>query len=517
MLDRRTGVVAAICAVTLLTAALAPIQDRVGLLNVGLVFILLTLLISVVWEWPAGLFAALINNLALNFFFVPPLHRFAVRDAQDVTGLVLFLIVSAVGSFLLSRARLAAVEARQREAETHALLRLNRAMIARPEPSSALDALCEELTHAYNATAAAVIARRAAGWDVVAFAGDATSSVPPDPAQRAVAEQAIVSGSIRWHGPPAFGQPRRIRIIRPALRRDRATTGTSTVFAPLLIAGHALGVLRLEAPAAGAATAHPRLLEAFAIEAALALQRYDLSRDAAHAEGLRETDRMKNALITSISHDLKTPLAAIKTAVGSLLDESVAWTAADRAAFLQVIDTESDRLDAVISDILDLNRVESGALQLQLRPVHVATLIEDARERTAHALRGRPLHLDVSDDLWVTADESLLLHALVNLLQNAAKFSPADAEIRVSAHAFAANVTISVEDNGPGVLPEDLPHVFERFYRSASRQPGQGGSGLGLAIVKAFVELSGGSVGVENTRHGATFWIKLPAREGVPA
>ncbi|MDE3094763.1 MAG: DUF4118 domain-containing protein [Chloroflexota bacterium] len=509
------GVVVTVLGTAALTAVLAPVHERVGLLNEGLLFLLLTLLVSATWGREVGLFAAVLANLALNFFFVPPLHRFTVAAPANVFALSVFLVVSVVGSSLLSSARQAADEARRREAETQVLLGLSRALIGQTEPTAALAALCREVVNAFAATGASVLSAGAGGFQVLASAGRASAARNADAQERIMAERAVALGAITRLGQTSLGAARRIRIVLPAGQRRIKEMGDGIAFVPLRIADRTVGVLRLDGPiGASAFRDHPdQLLTAFAGEAALGVQRAELSQAASHADALKQAGEMKTALMTSISHDLKTPLAGIKTAVSSLLDTSVRWSPDDVNAFLSTIDSQADRLDRVISDILDLNRIESGVIAPVVRPADARRLLEEAAERTALVTGGRRVIIDAPEELYVAADRSLLLQALVNLIENAAKYSTPGGSIQLGARAAGRTAELSVEDEGPGIPPADLPHVFERFYRAAEQSRRVKGSGLGLAIVKGFVTLSGGSVRVESSPSATRFVIELPRAE----
>jgi len=258
-----------------------------------------------------------------------------------------------------------------------------------------------------------------------------------------------------------------------------------------------------------------RLLAPFAAEAALAVQRVEMTQAASRAEALKEADELKSALMASISHDLKTPLAGIKTAVSSLLDTSVSWSPSDAEEFLRTIDSETDRLNHLLSDILDLNRLEAGAIRPLLRQINAGDLLIEAKNRTESVTAGRRVIIDAGDGLTVRGDESLLVQALVNLIENAAKYSAAGGSITLSVQRRGLSAEFTVADEGPGMPPADIPHVFEPFYRGNGAGKRTQGSGLGLAIVKGFVGLSDGTVRVENSPRGARFVISLPL--GAPA
>jgi two-component system sensor histidine kinase KdpD len=284
-------------------------------------------------------------------------------------------------------------------------------------------------------------------------------------------------------------------------------------FVPLKLGDQILGVLRVDGPIGESPfRSEPEgLLAAVASEAAIAVQRTELARQAAHAQALREADQMKNALMASISHDLKTPLAAIKGAIASVRDRSVRWSEEDIDAFNETIESQADRLNRVISDILDLNRIESGSLKPEQEPVLALDLLQTARDITLLQTKGREVTIEAPPALTALTDEGLITQALVNLVENAAKYALPGSAIHLKAAGTDGQVVLTVEDEGPGIAPQDLPFVFERFYRAEEHSRRIKGSGLGLTIVKAFVELCGGTVGVESSPGGTRFMISLPA------
>jgi two-component system sensor histidine kinase KdpD len=516
--DNRWGTAAAVAGTAVLTGALAPFQSRIGLLNEGLAFLLLTVLIAATWGWQVGLFAALLTNLTLNFFFIPPLHTFTVSHPGNVIGLLVFLIVSIVAGSLLSRARVATRTAQRRQAETAVLLELSRELIGRSDPNDALAALCEIAVRSLQARGASVLSLSNGAWTVLSSSGSELARRVPDRSEGQMAQQAIASGELTWLGQMGLSERRR-RILRPGPAGRMVEVTEGVAFVPLRIGERALGVLRVDGPIGDTAFRERPgdLLHAFAREAALAVQRVELAYEAAHAEALRQADEMKSALLTSVSHDLKTPLAGIKAAVSSLLDQSVLWSQEDIQSFLETIDSQSDRLNRVISDILDLNRIEAGVITPVRRTMSARQLLEEAVERSRTALAGRSISIEAGESLLVEADTSLVLQALVNLIENAANYSSASGAIRLAANASPNGVELSVADEGPGIAEADLPHIFERFYRGAEQGARVKGSGLGLAIVKGFVTLSGGTVRVESSAGGTRFVITLPAAVGAGA
>jgi two-component system sensor histidine kinase KdpD len=374
-------------------------------------------------------------------------------------------------------------------------------------------ALCEEVIRSFAAPGAAVLTRAEREWQVLAYAGDSTAGRLPDSEERPPLERAASTGAFEGLGFTGLSRTRRRRIIVPRGREAAYHLERSVAFVPLKLGERVLGVLRVDGPIGDSPfRSEPEgLLAAVASEAAQAVQRAELASEAAHAQALREADEMKTALMASISHDLKTPLAAIMGAIASVRDKSVAWADEDIEAFNETIESQADRLNRVISDILDLNRIESGSLKPEQEPVRAVDLLETARDVTMPQTKGREVTVEAPATLKALADESLITQALVNLIENAAKYSNPGAAIHLNATRQDSRVVITVEDEGPGISREDLPYVFERFYRAEEHSRRVKGSGLGLTIVKAFVELCGGTVGVESSPKGTKFIIRLPA------
>jgi two-component system sensor histidine kinase KdpD len=427
-------------------------------------------------------------------------------------ALMVFLAVSAVGGTLLAASRRSAREARQRQTQAEAVLALTRSLSGEIEPDAALRTLCRELTRVLDAPGVSVLSKAGAEWTVLAGAGRGDAMRMPDPDERAMAERAIASRETTGLG-EGIDEHRRRRIVVPRGRDAALRQSRAIALVPLTLGTETRGVLRLDGPLGESpfrGNLEP-LLSAVAGEAAVTIHRIELSRAAAQAEALSQADEMKTALMASISHDLKTPLAGIKAAISSLLDQRIQWSGEDVAAFYATIDAQSDRLNRVISDILDLNRIESGDLVPDQSSVSARDLLEAARDATAFEARGREVSIDVAPELHVVADRALITQALVNLIENAIKYSTAGGAIRLVAQPGAEGVAeIAVEDEGPGIPKEDLPFVFQRFYRAEGSRRIRG-SGLGLTIVKGFVELCGGSVSVTSSEAGTRFVLTLPA------
>jgi two-component system sensor histidine kinase KdpD len=482
-----------------LTLVLAPLLDEDHILNVALLYLLLTLLTSAVWGYAVGLFAAVLSDVLVNFFFLPPLHRVTVHEPENVAGLLIFLAVAVTGASMLALLRRQAAVATSREAEARILRDLAHEMALALTPQDALGRLCHLIVSAFQCEGCAVL-QGAEPWRVVAAVGVAPpAALPRDEAS--IAHEAASREQII-----GLGAPRRRRFIRGARPEHRRL-----LFVPFPAEARFRGVLRISGELrAPALIDQERLLFAFANEASLALDRVRLAEEAREAETLRQADEFKSVLLSSVSHDLRSPLTAIKAAVGNLRDDGVQWSPEDVRSFLKAIETQTDRLIAIVSDLLQISRLEGGAVPTEIEPVQVSLLLGDAVAGSRPATTGRELTIDAPEQLWVAADYGLLLQALGNLIDNAARYSVPGGGIHLAAEQAGANVRIKVSDEGPGIPSEDVPHVFEKFYRGVQSKR-TSGTGLGLSIVQAMVELCGGSISVRSTSAGTEFTVVLPA------
>jgi two-component system sensor histidine kinase KdpD len=286
------------------------------------------------------------------------------------------------------------------------------------------------------------------------------------------------------------------------------------LYTPVTLGAERLGVLRLGPRANGEALPHDdlRLLEAFARGAAAAIDRRRLLEAATQAEVLRRSDALKTALLGTVSHDLRTPLAALKTGITALLQGDVRW---DRQAQLEILSAsndEVDRLTRLISNVLDLSRIEAGALVPDRQWYEIGELINDSVRRAGAGLEAHLVAVDIADgDLPMNVDYVQMQQVLANLLDNAAKYSPAGSRIRVTGGVEGAAYVIRVHDAGPGIPASEADRIFSKFYRLAGRRTG---TGLGLAICKGLVDAHGGCIAVENPgRPGAVFAVSLPIAE----
>ncbi|MEP7216694.1 MAG: ATP-binding protein, partial [Anaerolineaceae bacterium] len=483
-----------------LTVLLVWLLDERHILDIALLYLLVCLVSAAIWGYRVGLPSAIVADLLVNFFFVQPLHTLTVQDPSQAVALVLFLAVAAVGAGMLELLRRQVAVAAASQAETSLLLDLSKQAAEAISPQDAMNRLCTAMARAVKVKGCAIL-RHDATWSVVAAFGDDTLNRE---------ESHLAAESLRTGEVVRFG-----RAVRGRVRSQPSKYGQrSLTFVPFRRQEE--GVLRFDGTVRPPALVDvDRLLLVFADEASLALHRARLAREAQRIEALQRADEFKTVLLSSVSHDLRSPLTAIKASVGSLRDHSVDWTSEDRESFLETIESQTDRLTTTVSALLEMSRLEGGVVQPSLEPIEVRSLLEEAVRAAGSSLDGHEVRVRADSALWLRADYGLILQSLVNLLSNAGKYSVSGGAIGVAAESSRGRVRMAVADAGPGIPPAELPHVFEKFYRGSGAQRAQG-TGLGLSIVKSMVDLCGGSVQVQSGERGTTFSISLPAASAPP-
>jgi two-component system sensor histidine kinase KdpD len=436
----------------LLTLVLAQLRDQLELPSVMLLFLLLIATVAAVGGlWP-GLAGALGGFLLVNWFFITPHHTFTIAEAEDVLALFVFLAVGAIVSSFVALAAQRAAEGARARAEAEALARLG--------GSSTVGALLEGLCRLLGLEGASVLGRSEGGWRIDSASG---SLYPERPEAGDAQVELDDEHMLALIGPPVRGED------RPVL----------DAFAREITASIHLGELEAEVKAAGTLSA---------------------------------ASELRAAILSAVSHDLRTPIAAIKASVTSLLQQDVDWTPEARREFLATIDEETDRLNSLVGNLLDMSRLQAGGLEISPTPVGLEEVLPAALRSLG--ADDDSVHLEVSDSLpRVLADPGLLERALANLIQNALRFSPQDTPTRVTAGAIDGLVDVRVTDRGPGVPPAERERLFLPFQRLGDSAQGEG-VGLGLAVAKGFVEAMGGEIEIEDTPGGGlTFVVRLQAAE----
>jgi two-component system, OmpR family, sensor histidine kinase KdpD len=438
-------------AVAVATGAVAALQSTTHPAGLGAIYLLAVLEVAIRRGEGPALAAALLSFLTLNFFFVTPRYRLAIAHSQDVVELVVFLIVAVVVGRLAVTSRLRAAQAESRarlasarEREATLLAEVASAILAGDHLSAQLSSIGERVANATGATGAEV-----------AFG--------PEPGEAAN------------------------RVAVPLRTRERPTW----LLIDRDLTWHPEDVQRLSEPLAGLIS--------------LALERERLTEQAAETEAARRAERARTAILHAISHDLRSPLTAITTASSGL--RSPGLTASERSELRDVIDAEARRLARMVDDLLDLSKIEAGALTPQEDWCDLHDVLASA---AAHLRSDRPIEFALPGALpLIRADPAQLERVFWNLIENAVKFSPPGSPVRLDAVTAGDSVTVRVTDAGRGIADRDRARVFEPFFRG--RGATGSGSGLGLAICRGFVEANGGSISVQSTPGpGTTFAVSLP-------
>jgi len=491
-------------------------------LSISLLFLVPVLFASVVGGRRAGVLIAVVAIVVWDWFFIPPFYTVTVASPRDLLALLVFLVVALLVGQLSNLTRRRTEEAVQRAHSSEALYDLSLALIARRDPGEVLTTLTARLrvTFALEACAVLLPDGPTGGWRTAAAAGRVPLDLSVEQSRDMAATVAWVadSGQASWVGQMAGTGLRDGHLVRPHVRQARAH------FLPLRVGACSVGVLELvhgTGVRPDADRAH--LLETFANGAALALEQARLAQEEQAVAVARETDRLRTALLSSVSHDLRTPLAGIKAAASSLLQTDVRWGEEDRRAFITDIDGEADRLTRLVSNLLDLSRIEAGAIRADKEWEDVGELVGRVTRRLAPRFVDHPIVRDIPADLPpVRLDAVQMEQVLTNLLENAAKYSPAGTPITVAAYAERESadtvaLRLSVVDRGAGIPRSAQARIFDKFYRVAGAARHASGTGMGLAIVKGLVEANGGRVAVASAPGaGSTFTVILPLERGTP-
>src|SRR5215210_6914415 len=434
-------------AVTALTGIMFAFRAQLGVLNVLLLYLLLTFFLALSAGLWSAVLSAILGFLAFDFFFIPPFHTLDVAAPDHVLALFVYLGVAVVTVHLVSGMR-DRTEQALRESHRMALLaELNAALIGDVTLEAILARIAERIVTVYGAQGCRVLVR---GEDeVLRTAAFFPPQIGPDVDRTglSLAEWAVA------HRIPAGRSGRGGRIVgRNPATPASPSGGADVLYLPITTADRIAGVLEVTGrPGRGAFRAEDQqTLMTFVDQAALALERARMSQEAAQASALAQSDELKSALLAAVSHDLRTPLASIKASATSLLDDSVAWDEETRHDFLQAIDEETDRLTLMVSNLLDLSRIEGGALRPQKDWYDIDELILDVRARLAPRTRGHPLAITVDPDLpLLRFDYVQIAQVLVNLIENAVKYTPDGTPIAIAAHQISGAIEISVHDDGP--------------------------------------------------------------------
>jgi two-component system sensor histidine kinase KdpD len=452
-----------------------------------------------------GLFPSLVaciaSVLAYNFFFLPPLYTFTISDPENVVALFFFLVVAIITSNLTARMRSQAVTARQRAQTTAELYAFSRKLAGVVGLDDLLWATSYQIASMLRVRVVMLLPENANGSIVV------RGGYPPEDD---LDEADLAAARWSWDR------------NRPAGRGADTLPGAKRLFLPLRTGRSTVGVLGIDRDAPGPLLTpdEQRLLDALADQAAVAIERIKLAADVDEARILAETERLRSALLTSISHDLRTPLAAILGAVTSLRSYGELYDQGVRDELVSTIQDEAERLNRFVTNLLDMTKLEAGVLEPNLAMIDLGEIVGTVLERGRKVLANHRIVVDIAADLpMLQLDFVLFEQVLFNLLDNAAKYAPPETTITLRSQRRGDKIAIEVLDEGSGIAAEHLAHIFEKFYRIRRADRQRAGTGLGLAICRGFVEAMGGTVEAANRsdRSGAIFTIMLPIPADAPS
>ena len=439
-------------------------------------YLLPVVISSVLWGLGPGALAALLSFLALNYFFVPPYYTLLVHRTEDLLVLIVFLGVSITIGQLVGRVSKSLSDSHAREREAIHLYELTVHLAGLQDEQSIASAIAERT----------LIVLRARRVDVLVEA----------------------QGQVPAH---------HVRM------EDRSRPGqvhneTPTYLCPLQSSRGLLGEIQVWREGVSLGAVEVRLIGTFASQGVTALERLRLSQAASRARLLEDSDRFKSSLLSSVSHELRTPLATIKAAVTSLRSETVAWDSEARSELLAAIEEETDHLNQLVGNLLNMSRIEAGALKPERSWNSLADIVTSAIERMRQQTGKHQLEVDVSGDLpLVPVDYFQIEQVFINLISNSSKYSPEGTKITILAQRVDGDrLQVTVSNQGPHVAEENLERIFDKFYRVTAADKVTG-AGLGLSICKGIIEAHDGRIWAENLAQGFAFNFTLPlSAEGFP-
>ncbi len=456
-----------------LTVVLASLRNGLNLTSDMLMFLVAVILVALVGGFAPAVLAAIAGSQLLNYYFTPPIHQWTIAQANNALALGVFVVVALLVSSVVDMAARRTKQAARANAESE-LLATTAGSVLRGQQG--LSALLERVREAFGMDSVTLLER--------------TSPDDQPPPDAATGETRSVSGS--WHSVASCGEP---ALTRPEEADVEVPVADSL---SLALRGRPL-------PAADR-----RVLGAFASYAAVALDQQRLTAEAQAAKPIAAADRMRTALLAAVSHDLRTPLASAKAAVTSLRSRDVDWGAEDHDELLATADESLDQLTHLVDNLLDMSRLQAGALSLFPRPVALEEIVSRALDNLDPAARG--ITVDIPESLpEINVDPAILERVIVNLTENALRYSPAATPPLLTASALGDRVELRVVDRGPGIPEQDRDRMFVPFQRLGDTD-NTTGVGLGLALSRGLTEAMGGMLTAEDTPGGGlTMTVSVPA------
>jgi two-component system sensor histidine kinase KdpD len=451
----------ALLLIAVITAILFVLRDLLDTTLIALLYLVPLGIISATWGSTPGITSAILTFFVFNYFFIPPYYTLAVHRPTDVVILLIFLVDTIVISQLMARAQAGLATATAREREATQLYELSTALAGLSTDHAIAEILAKQVS--------------------------------------AIAEGEYVELNVTS-----------LRILNYRLPASDPPVRLPDLIVPIEAARGTLGEIRLWRAAPAFSSNEKRLFQTFASQGALALERAWLAQAESRAQILEESDRLKTAILSSVSHELRTPLSTIKAAASSLRGGDVSWDSPARTELIAAIDDEADHLNLLVGNLLDMSRIESGALKPKREWNILAEIIEGVLARMKHLAIDHQIKLDVPETMpLIPVDYVQLDQVFTNLISNSLKYAPAHTTVAIRARLQDETIHVQLSNQGPQVPPEDLERIFDKFYRitAADRVTG---TGLGLSICKGIIEAHGGRIWAENLSDGLAFNFTLP-------
>lgn len=457
---------AAVLCIALTTLILKPIESVLEIQLITMVYLFPVILSTFLWGLTPGILAAFLAFLTFNFFFIQPYYTFQVHKAQDLITLIIFLIVAVVMSQLIGQAREGIRLARNREWEATRMYELISTLASLQDPTLIAQALANHTLETFQLQHVEV----------------------------RIENSNAVSGMLA-QAPPKTEPPHNPSSASFPLKTARGIEGELVLW---------------KQPERQLSAQETRLLEAYISQGALAIERTRLTRSENKARVLEESDQLKSSLLNSVSHELRSPLAAIKASVSSLRSGTVEWNTSARQDLLATIEEETDELNLLVGNLLDMSRIESGALKPQKRWNSISEIVTGVVTKMRKQLQDHRLEINFPSDLpLVPTDYIMIGQVFTNLISNSIKYAPQKTVIELRADKEKSFLHLQVINQSPSVPEEHLERIFDKFYRvtSADRVTG---TGLGLSICKGIVDGHGGRIWAENQPGHFIFHFTLP-------
>ncbi|CAN5371223.1 sensor histidine kinase KdpD [soil metagenome] len=473
------------------------IRPLFGIENVDLVFLTAVVGVAVRFGLLPSLLASVAASLCYNFFFLPPTYTFTITDPTNVAAFFFFMLIAVIVSNVAARVRTQAVSATERVRTTEYLYSFSRKLAGTATLDDVLWATAYQTALMLKVSVVLLLPEQ--GMLTV------KAGYPPEDE---LDQADLAAANWAWSND------------RPAGRGSDTLPGAKRLFLPMRTGRGPIGVIGIDDDRTGPILTpdQTRLLDALMDQGALAIERVRLVEDIDHVKRVVETDRLRSALLTSISHDLKTPLSSVLGSASTLRDLSSRLTDAEKSDLLATIIDEAERLNRFIANLLDMTKLESGAIVPNAAPHDLGEVVGSALRRASKILMQHRVELELQADMpMVELDAVLFEQVLFNLLDNAAKYAPSGSLIRIQSWRESNSVCLQILDEGDGIPADDLETVFDKFYRVQKGDHVRPGTGLGLAISRGFVEAMHGTISAANRtdRTGAILTIRLPIPKNI--